>query len=87
MAATTPAATMIDQFFPLVKRLGTEDWFSARVSACSLLATAYKPVGAPLRQELRQLFATMVCPSMAASVQHTILLVPPSLPFMPSPHE
>ena len=38
------------------QRLATGDWFTSRVSACGLLATAYRRGPGTLRAELRSLY-------------------------------
>jgi len=38
------------------QRLATGDWFTSRVSACGLLATAYRRAPTALRTELRNLY-------------------------------
>ena len=38
------------------QRLATGDWFTSRVSACGLLATAYRRAPTALRAELRNLY-------------------------------
>ncbi|TMW63863.1 hypothetical protein Poli38472_002804 [Pythium oligandrum] len=49
-----------DSFAPLVKRLAEGDWFTSRVSACSLFAAVYpKITDAGRRKELRDLFQVM----------------------------
>lgn len=42
----------VDHMFPLVQRLGTGDWFTSRISACSLFADIYQRISAD-RQEIR----------------------------------
>lgn len=45
---------------PLIKRLAEGDWFTSRVSACSLFAPVYgKTTDATNKKELRDLFQTM----------------------------
>ena len=45
---------------PLLKRLAEGDWFTSRVSACALFATAYTRVAAPShRKELREMYITL----------------------------
>lgn len=42
----------VDHMFPLVQRLGTGDWFTSRISACSLFADIYQRVPTD-QQEIR----------------------------------
>lgn len=42
-----------------VQRLATTDWFTSRVSACGLFATAYPRSPSHLRADLRQLFGKL----------------------------
>ena len=39
---------------PLVKRLSTGDWFTARTSACGLFAVCYARVGSPVKSKFYQ---------------------------------
>jgi serine/threonine-protein phosphatase 2A regulatory subunit A len=47
---------VVDWFIPLVKRLGGGEWFTARVSACSLFHIAYPSAPDLLRAELRSVY-------------------------------
>lgn len=44
------------KFVPLIRRLACGDWFTTRVSACSLFSCAYTHVSEQLQEELRGLF-------------------------------
>lgn len=44
---------------PCLQRLATGEWFTSRVSAAGLFATAYPKVTPALRQELRTLFTNL----------------------------
>ena len=46
----------VRQVHVLWQRLATGDWFTSRVSACGLLATAYRRAPSTLRAELRSLY-------------------------------
>jgi serine/threonine-protein phosphatase 2A regulatory subunit A len=50
---------VVDWFIPLVKRLATGDWFTARVSACGLFHIAYPSAPDLLRAELRSVYGTL----------------------------
>merc|ERR1712000_751435 len=41
VADVLPEADFVDHFVPLIKRLATGDWFTARTSGCGLFAKAY----------------------------------------------
>ncbi len=48
--------------FPIrdfLQRLGTGEWFTTRVSACALIASAYKGASTASKMELRQLFCSL----------------------------
>lgn len=42
-----------------LQRLGTGEWFTTRVSACALIAPAYKGASSARKTELRQLFCNL----------------------------
>ena len=42
-----------------MQRLGNGEWFTSRVSACGLVATAYPRATQSLRTELRQLYKSL----------------------------
>ena len=42
-----------------LQRLGTGEWFTTRVSACALIASAYKGASNARKTELRQLFCNL----------------------------
>lgn len=48
-----------EHYFPLVRRLVTRDWFTARISACGLFTVAYRRFPASTQQELRRMFAQL----------------------------
>ncbi|GFZ16118.1 protein phosphatase 2A subunit A2 [Actinidia rufa] len=47
---------LVDWFIPLVKRLATGEWFTARVSACELVHIAYPSAPEMLKTELRSVY-------------------------------
>ncbi|PSR91184.1 Serine/threonine-protein like [Actinidia chinensis var. chinensis] len=47
---------LVDWFIPLVKRLATGEWFTARVSACGLFHIAYPSASEMLKTELRSVY-------------------------------
>lgn len=52
----------VDHMFPLVQRLGTGDWFTSRISACSLFSDVYQRVPADqseIRAEVLGLFKAL----------------------------
>jgi serine/threonine-protein phosphatase 2A regulatory subunit A len=51
-----PKPDVASKFVPLLKRLANGDWFTTRVSATGLFASAYPLVSDPLQTELRSLF-------------------------------
>mmetsp|Transcript_36279 Transcript_36279/g.43822 ORF Transcript_36279/g.43822 Transcript_36279/m.43822 type:complete len:602 (+) Transcript_36279:101-1906(+) len=51
-----PEAHVVQYFWPLIKRLATGEWFTSRVSACSLFETGYRKGPPAVRAELRGLF-------------------------------
>ena len=59
LAAAMPAADLVPHYMPLCRRLAGKDWFTARISACGLLAVAHARVPAPQQDELRGLFARL----------------------------
>lgn len=51
----------ISEFFlPLIKRLASGEWFTARVSACGLFSAAYPIADENSRVELRTLFGNLI---------------------------
>ena len=48
-----------EYFVPLVTRLASRDWFTSRISSCSLFNIAYTQLPPPMQAELRQLFAQL----------------------------
>ncbi len=60
IAEILPEEHFISDFVPLVKRLATGDWFTARTSACGLFAKAYvRLTDEKTKAELRELFAKL----------------------------
>lgn len=50
-----------DVFTPLMKRLTEGDWFTSRVSACSLFAAVYSKIPDPARKkELREYIPSLI---------------------------
>jgi serine/threonine-protein phosphatase 2A regulatory subunit A len=49
VADVLPEADFVDHFVPLIKRLATGDWFTARTSGCGLFAKAYSRLTGKLR--------------------------------------
>lgn len=49
-------ADIATKFVPLIRRLANGDWFTTRVSACSLFSCTYPHVNEQLQEELRSLF-------------------------------
>eukprot|EP00210_Caulerpa_lentillifera_P002015 g1932.t1 len=47
-------------FLPLIKRLASGEWFTARVSACGLFSAAYPLADESSRGELRSLFSNLI---------------------------
>jgi HEAT repeats len=62
-ASQSDADTLhVHHLFPLVRRLATGDWFTSRISACALFATAYLRVPsdrADLRSEVLNMYKTL----------------------------
>jgi len=56
VASALSTEHLLAHFVPLVKRLATADWFTSRISACSLFTVAYPRLSAPTRTELRSTF-------------------------------
>mmetsp|Transcript_2576 Transcript_2576/g.6217 ORF Transcript_2576/g.6217 Transcript_2576/m.6217 type:complete len:605 (-) Transcript_2576:274-2088(-) len=59
VAAALSADHLLTHFVPLVKRLATADWFTSRISACSLFTVAYPRVPPATRSELRATFKVL----------------------------
>ena len=59
LATAMPAPDLVPHYMPLCRRLAGKDWFTARISACGLLAIAHARVPAPQQDELRGLFARL----------------------------
>jgi serine/threonine-protein phosphatase 2A regulatory subunit A len=45
-----------EYYIPLIKRLGSGDWFTSRTSACGLYAAAYQTATPSSQDELRSMF-------------------------------
>jgi len=56
VAAALSTEHLLSHFVPLVKRLATADWFTSRISACSLFAVGYARLSPPTRGDLRATF-------------------------------
>merc|ERR1711916_175248 len=56
VASVLPLDDMVNHYFPLIKRLGTGDWFTSRTSACGLFAVAYPSLPGEHQADLRALF-------------------------------
>ena len=54
-----PSAHVMEHYVVVLRRLATKDWFTSRISACGLFATAYQRVPAATLPELRALFAEL----------------------------
>ncbi|KAL5604439.1 hypothetical protein BROUX41_002411 [Berkeleyomyces rouxiae] len=53
--------TQVETFFvPLTTRLSKADWFTSKVSACSLHTAPYKKVSPPVQEQLRKQFSMLV---------------------------
>ena len=50
-----------------MQRLTTGQWFTSRVSACGLFATAYVKASATVRQQLRSAFISIIMTSKSTS--------------------
>lgn len=59
VAAELSAEHLLAHFVPLLKRLATADWFTSRISACSLFTVAYQRVPTSTRAELRGAFKAL----------------------------
>jgi serine/threonine-protein phosphatase 2A regulatory subunit A len=60
VAEVLPEADFAEHFVPLIKRLATGDWFTARTSGCGLFAKAYcRLTDEAVKTELRALFAKL----------------------------
>eukprot|EP00798_Chlamydomonas_sp_ICE-L_P031361 gene31361-6522_t len=59
VGALLPDSTLNEQFTPLLKRLANGEWFTTRVSAAGLFATAYPRASPAVKVELRQLYASL----------------------------
>ena len=52
ITAALPDVT--EPIVPMIKRLAEGDWFTSRVSACSLFAPAYPKIGSAEKKDLRE---------------------------------
>jgi len=52
-------AFVVEHVMHLLRTLATKEWFTARISACSLFASVYTRVPPPLKAELRSKFAAL----------------------------
>ncbi|KKA26041.1 hypothetical protein TD95_000342 [Thielaviopsis punctulata] len=53
--------SQVETFFvPLTVRLSKADWFTSKVSACSLYTAPYKKVSPPVQEQLRKQFSVLV---------------------------
>lgn len=59
VCAALPDADLMEHFVPLLHKLATKDWFTARISACGLFAEPYGRLEAASQRELRQWFASL----------------------------
>lgn len=59
VAAAMPAAALEKSYVPLVTRLASRDWFTARISACGMFAVAHARLSAPAQAGLRAVFAKL----------------------------
>jgi len=50
---------LLAQFVPLVKRLATADWFTSRISACSLFTVIYPRLPPAVRADIRSTFTAL----------------------------
>jgi serine/threonine-protein phosphatase 2A regulatory subunit A len=50
---------MAEVFVPLLRRLATRDWFTSRISACALFATAYPRVPKATKAEFRGMYGNL----------------------------
>lgn len=54
--ADIPHEHLVVHFIPLLKRLATKDWFTAKISAASMCHLSYKSLSPSRQQEVRQIF-------------------------------
>jgi len=54
-----PDEDLMEHFVPLLHKLATKDWFTARISACGLFAAAYSRIDDASQRELRKWFASL----------------------------
>ncbi len=59
LGASMPDQHHQDHFVPLLRRLATNDWFTSRIAAAGLFATAYPKVDAASRAEYVGLFSAL----------------------------
>eukprot|EP00698_Gefionella_okellyi_P022941 TRINITY_DN7702_c0_g1_i1.p1 TRINITY_DN7702_c0_g1~~TRINITY_DN7702_c0_g1_i1.p1 ORF type:complete len:580 (+),score=173.37 TRINITY_DN7702_c0_g1_i1:126-1865(+) len=63
-----PLDLLVDHFVAMLKRLASSEWFSCRISSCSLFPTVYSRVPPAVRPELRGHYA-MLCRDDTAMVR------------------
>ena len=59
VCAAMPDAGVVEHYVPFVRRLGTHDWFTARISACGLFSCAAPRLPARERDAMASLFAEL----------------------------
>ncbi|OVA03963.1 HEAT [Macleaya cordata] len=59
IGAQMKESDLVDWFIPLVKRLASGEWFTARVSSCGLFHIAYPSAPEMLKTELRSIYSQL----------------------------
>lgn len=59
VASSLSTDHVLEHFVPLVRRLATADWFTSRISACSLFTVTYPRLPAASRGEVRSTFRSL----------------------------